>query len=230
MKNITPIEATKYFREPQTWKTTGEDVQYLIECDEERNVTVVFQGSNSDMDWKNNFRFWKKPYKDMTVKFRVHSGFLKYWKSAEDQIAVEVAACDPTSITIIGHSLGGACSILCAEWAHYHYVIEREQNPDESKPPLRGKIHTITFGAPRVIGFLNFKKVKERWEGTTLINNSSDIVPTVPPFFFLFRHVTEQTHIGHLRYWWDFFRPDKWHMIGGDEGYYAHLKEIEEGK
>ena len=58
---ITPIEATRYFREPQTWKTAGEDTQYLIECDEERNVIIVFQGSNSDIDWKNNFRFWKRP-------------------------------------------------------------------------------------------------------------------------------------------------------------------------
>ena len=227
---ITPIEATRYFREPQTWKTAGEDTQYLIECDEERNVIIVFQGSNSDIDWKNNFRFWKRPYKDMPVKFRVHSGFLRAFKACEDTICAEVEALNPATIAIVGHSYGGALATLFHERLFWQYVMEREQNPDESKPSLRGKIHTITFGAPRVLGFLNSRRVKERWEGTTLINNSSDIVPAVPPFFFFYTHVTEQTHIGHLRHWWDFFRPDKWHDVKGDEGYYAHLKEIGEGK
>lgn len=227
---ITPIEATRYFREAQTWKTVGLDLQYIIECDEERNVIVIFQGSNSDMDWKHNFQFWKKPYKDMPIKFRVHSGFLKIWQSGRDQIMKEIANLNPATITIIGHSLGGSICQLCHENCWFDFIYSREQNPQEGVESLRGKIHSIAFGSPRVLGLLNARKVKERWEGTTLINNSSDIVPAAPPFFFFYTHVTEQTHIGHLRHWWDFFRPDKWHTIGGDEGYYAHLKEAVEGK
>lgn len=223
---ITPLEATKYFTEHQDWKTAGDDTQYLIECDKDRNVILVFQGSNSDIDWKNNFRFWKKPYKDMEIPFRVHSGFLHCWKACEDQIAEEVGACDPSSITIIGHSYGSALSVLASEYFFFHYITEREKYPDESRPSLRGKIDTICFGGPRVIGFLNFKKVKERWEGVRLFNNSSDIVCAVPPFFFLYRHVTEQIHIGKLRHWWDFFRPDKWHDVRGDYGYKHYIELI----
>ena len=225
---ITPLEATKYFTEHQDWKTVGEDIQYLIECDEDRNVILVFQGSNSDVDWKNNFRFWKKPYKNMPIKFRVHSGFLRAFKACEDIICEEIEALDPTSITIVGHSYGGALSIIFCERLFWQYVLEREKSPDESKPSLRGKINTITFGAPRVIGFLNFKKVKDRWKGVRLFNNSSDIVCAVPPFFFLYRHVTEQIHIGKLRHWWDFFRPDKWHNIKGDYGYKHYIELISE--
>ena len=93
---------------------------------------------------------------------------------------------------------------------------------------MQDKLQCITFGAPRVIGFLHFKKIKDRWNGTRLFNNSSDIVPCVPPFFFLYRHVTEQIHIGKLRHWWDFFRPDKYHMITSAEGYGNSLRKISE--
>lgn len=229
---MTTIQATKYFTEPQNWKTAGDDTQYIINSNNNGNVVVVFQGSNSDVDWKNNFKFWKKPYRGMEIKFRVHLGFLHCWKACRDQVMQEIKDLDPKTITIIGHSYGGAIATLCMEDCWFRFIHEREMNKDDSvaSTSLRGKIHCITFGSPRVLGLLHYKKVKERWEGTTLINNSSDIVCAVPPFFFLYRHVTEQTHIGHIRHWWDFFRPDKWHSITGDEGYKRHLEETINGK
>ena len=119
---ITPLEATKYFTEHQDWKTVGEDIQYIIECDNDRNVVLVFQGSNSSLDWKNNFRFWKKPYKNMDVTFRVHSGFLKIWRSGRDQIMSEIEALNPSTITVCGFSLGAATSILAYEDVWYRYI------------------------------------------------------------------------------------------------------------
>ena len=229
---MTPLEATKYFTESQTWETAGDDTQYIIRKTSKKQVIVVFQGSNSDVDWKNNFKFWKKPYKDMEVKFRVHSGFLHCWKACRDTIMDRIEELEPESILIIGHSYGGAIATLCMEDCWYRFIYSRENSPDDNiaNTSLRGKIQCWTFGAPRVLGLLHYGKVKERWEGTTLFNNSSDIVCTVPPFCFLYRHVTEQTHIGHLRHLFDFFRPDKWHDCRGDEGYKQHLTEIYEGR
>lgn len=217
---ITPIEALKYFKGGIDWITTGLDVQYYIEKDNEGNVVIAFQGSNSKLDWKQNFKFWKKPYKNMEVKFRVHSGFLEIWKSCRDEIMDRLEEMKPTSVTVVGHSLGGAISILCTEDCDFRFRKTGKLSQD--------KLQCITFGAPRVIGFLHFKKIKDRWNGTRLFNNSSDIVPCVPPFFFLYRHVTEQIHIGKLRHWWDFFRPDKYHMINGEEGYGNSLRKISE--
>lgn len=229
---MTPIEATKYFTEPQTWETAGDDTQYIIRKTSKKQVIVVFQGSNSDIDWKNNFRFWKKPYKDMEVEFRVHSGFLHCWQACRDTIMARVEELEPESILIIGHSYGGALATLCMEDCWYRFIYSREMNQSDevAKTSLRGKIKCWTFGAPRVLGWLHYGKVKERWEGTTLFNNTSDIVCAVPPYWLFYRHVTEQTHIGHLRHWWDFFRPDKWHAITGDEGYKKHLEETINGK
>lgn len=200
---MTIDQALSKFESIRSWKTAGNDVQYYIECDENNKVIVVFQGSNSTSDWIHNFCFWKKPYKNMEVPFRVHSGFLKYWKSCEDIIGEEVASYNPSSIVIIGHSLGGACATLAMEYFDFHY---RKDNPNFS-------LECITFGAPRVLGLLHYKKVKDRWKGTKLVNNGSDIVPCVPPYIFFYKHVTEQIHIGELRHLINFFKPAKYHNI-----------------
>lgn len=228
---MTILDALNHFVNISDWKTAGDDTQYHITSDESGNVIISFLGSNSKTDWLNNFRFWKKPYKNMEIKFRVHSGFLKCWKACQDEIMDQLIAFNPQSIVIIGHSYGGAMATLCMEDCWFRFIHEREINGDDAvaQTSLRGKIKCITFGAPRILGLLHYKKVKERWEGTTLVNNSSDIVPTLPPFLFLYKHVTEQTHVGKLRHFWEFFNT-KYHNLQGDISYKHYLEEILNGK
>lgn len=45
------------------WKTTGLDVQYKIDS----AGTLTFQCTSSAGDWIQNFRFWRKAYKNMDV-------------------------------------------------------------------------------------------------------------------------------------------------------------------
>lgn len=229
---MTPLDATKYFVEEQSWKTAGDDTQYLIKKTSNGNVIVIFDQSNSFQDWKRNFSFWKVPYKDMKTKFFVHAGYCKCWKACRDEIMDKIESLSPKSITITGHSYGGAIAILCAEDCWFRFIKTREESEDEETQAtsLRGKIQCWTFGCPRILGLWNYRKIKERWEGTTLFNNSSDIVCCLPPFLLLYRHVTKQTHIGHLRRIIDFFRPDKWHDVKGDDGYRQHLTEIYQGR
>lgn len=126
---ITPIEALKYFKGRIDWITTGLDVQYYIDKDNEGNVVIAFQGSNSKLDWKQNFKFWKKPYKNMKVKFRVHSGFLEIWKSCRDEIMNRLEEMNPTSITVVGHSLGGSKDLyLFFAWKIVISDLERQEN------------------------------------------------------------------------------------------------------
>lgn len=42
---------------------------------------ILFECSNGKLDWKNNFDFPIKPYKDMGIKWYCHRGFLRVWKS-----------------------------------------------------------------------------------------------------------------------------------------------------
>lgn len=200
---LTPIQCARYFSNQPDWITSGDDTQYYIEKKKDGEVVIVFAPSNSDVDWKNNFAFWKKPYKDMEIPFFCHSGFLKCWKLVRDEIANTVIDMRPTAITVTGWSYGGALATFCVEDMWFRF------------PVIRDKIQCITFGAPRVIGWWNYKKIKERWKNQRLFTNGSDIVTCVPFIFMMFRHVNRQIHIGDLRSILKFFDPWKYHDITG---------------
>lgn len=196
----TALECAEYFNKNIDWVTGGEDTQYYIEkIDDE--VVIAFSGSNSKVDWKNNFSFWKKPYKDMEIPFCCHSGFLKCWKLVRDEIEEKVLALNPRSITVTGHSYGGAMATFCIEDMWFLF------------PELRSKMQCVTFGSPRILGLWNYKKIKDRWQTQRLYTNGSDIVTCLPFNCMLFRHVKEQIHIGKIRNFFDFFRADKFHAI-----------------
>ena len=232
----TPIDCISYFvKEPQ-WTTGGDDTQYFIEKDENTGeVTVVFAASNSKRDWLNNFKFWKKPYKNMDTTFFCHSGFLTCYKKVEDEIRNQVKALNPSSITITGFSYGGAMAVLCMENFWYEFIYLREnQTTDTSErakmavglPSLRGKIQCITFGAPRVVGFWNWWKIKDRWEGTRLFKNGSDIVTCVPLVVMLYHHVAKQIHIGDQVRLWKYLLTGNYHNMTKDSGYSGVMNRI----
>ena len=232
----TPIQCAAYFVNQPQWTTGGNDTQYYIEKNEKTGeVTVVFAPSNSKRDWINNFRFWKKPYKNMNITFFCHAGFLECYKKVEDEIRNRVKALNPSSITITGWSYGGALAVLCMEnfWYEFIYLREGQQTDTSNRakmavglPSLRGKIQCITFGAPRVVGFWNWKRIKERWEGTRLFKNGADIVTCVPLVVMLYRHVSKQIHIGDRIRLRRYFKPGTYHNVPGDEGYSGTLKRI----
>ena len=231
----TPYQCTSYFVNQPEWITGGDDTQYYIEKnDKTGEVVVVFAPSNSKRDWLNNFRFWKKPYKNMDITFFCHSGFLTCYKKVEDEIREAVKALDPSSITITGWSYGGAMAVLCMEnlWYEFIYLREHPESTDsrareaEGKPSLRGKMQCITFGCPRVVGFWNWKKIKERWEGTRLFKNGADIVTCVPLVTMLYHHVSKQIHIGDKIRLWKYLQANKYHNVPGEDGYSGTLKRI----
>jgi predicted lipase len=164
------------------WKTIGDDTQYLIHETEDEYI-IAFYGSNSDADWKNNFNFFKKPYKNMQVPFHVHRGFLKAWKLINDYFITAVKDVSKP-ITIVGHSYGGAIATLCMEDIWFNY------------PEKRVDLKLVTFGAPRVIGWYNYRKIEERWANATLYSNTFDSVSHVPFFLMGFRHVKKLTVVG----------------------------------
>lgn len=141
---------------------------------------VLFECSNGKVDWKNNFDFPAKPYKDMGIKWYCHRGFLRVWKSIEPHIASTIM--DPTikKIIIVGYSHGAAIASLCHEYVWFN-------RPDLRESGLEG----FGFGCPKVYwGFMK-KSLKERWEHFHPIKNCSDIVTTVPPVIFGFTHVNK---------------------------------------
>jgi predicted lipase len=185
------MDYTRLF-DTQNWQTIGDDTQYQI-IDNTDEFIIIFCGSNSSQDWKNNFNFTKQPYKNMNIPFKVHRGFLKVWKLINDFFLDEVK--DVTKpITIVGHSYGGAIATLCMEDIWFHY------------PEKRDTLKLITFGSPRTIGWKNYKKVKNRWENSIIYCNQLDLVSNVPPFLLGYHHVKKRTFINKEKTIKQFFR------------------------
>lgn len=138
-------------------------------------LTIYFEWSNGKTDWRNNFDFPAKPYRDMSNRWYAHRGFLKVWKAVEPHLESAIKDLDIKVINIAGYSHGAAIALLCHEYCKFN-------RPD-------CEVTGVGFGCPRVIwGFLQ-SPVKRRLEGFTVIRNKKDIVTYVPPAIFGYRHL-----------------------------------------
>ena len=181
------------------WQVLGDDTRILIHRRDDGEVVIAFYGSDSDVDWRNNFHFWKKAYNDCEIPFTAHSGFLKCWKLIRHEVERQVEELNPTSITVTGHSYGGAIAVLCMEDMRYlHYT----------KP-----VQMITFGAPRVIGWRNWRRIKSRWDGSRQFRCGADGVTCVPFFVMFFHHVVRRTVIGDRPNFFRLFKTPKYHDL-----------------
>lgn len=156
------------------FKKIGLDVDYNIICyDNEKTIRLFFQGSRSKLDWKLNFTFPVKAYKNQKHKLRYHSGWIKAYKSANDTIMTdlikEFSDHPDYSIEIIGHSLGGALAIYATE--DFNFRTDK-------------KVTLITFGAPKaVFGKKTKKRLLDCCNEIYQYTHKNDLVPVIPPFY-----------------------------------------------
>lgn len=180
-------ELTQLFREVDhlvEYKTVGEDVNYCFQ-QQDTTLYIYLEPSNGKLDWKHNFMFAKRPYKDMEIPYKVHRGFLKCWKYLEDIVIERINDVNIEEIIIVGYSHGGALSMLCHECCWFH------------RPDIRDNIWGIGFDSPRVYaGFKVKKALKERWKQYMIIRNNTDLVTHVPPYIFGYCHVGKMVEIG----------------------------------
>jgi hypothetical protein len=149
-------------------------------------LSIFFEESNGATDWKNNFDFPAKPYRDMRDKWYAHRGFLRVWKAIEPHLRDVIMSPDIKFIDIYGYSHGAAVALLCHEYCKFH------------RPDIN--VCGYGFGSPRVIwGFPN-KRVRDRFKGFTVIRNKGDIVTHLPPAIFGFTHCPTVLTIGDGSY------------------------------
>ena len=180
-----------------------ETASYATEIEGD-TLYILFEWSNGKTDWRNNFDFPAKPYRDMPNLWFAHRGFLRVWKTIEPSLANLICFGNIKRIVIGGYSHGAAIAVLCHEYCKYN------------RPDI--EIEGYGFGCPRVVwGFLR-KNVKERFKGFAVIRNGGDIVTKVPPAIFGFRHIGKLIEIGQGK---------GYKMI---EAHYAdkYIKELEE--
>ena len=80
---------------------------------ENQTLHIYFEWSNGKTDWRNNFDFPAKPYRDMKDGWRCHRGFLRVWKAIEPHLSAQILNPDVGQIIIAGYSHGGAIAQLC---------------------------------------------------------------------------------------------------------------------
>ena len=145
---------------------------------------IFFEHSNGIVDWRNNFDFPSKAYRDMQNTWHVHRGFLRVWKAAREYLKGPICNKKVKGIVIVGYSHGAALALLCYEFCVFH------------RADIAHNIFGYGFGCPRVVHGHLKRKICERFKRFYVIRNCRDIVTHVPPTLFGFRHVGNIIHIG----------------------------------
>lgn len=162
--------------------TTVENAATYSKVREGSTLKLFFEWSNGREDWRNNFRFPAKPYRDMRDKWLCHVGFLSVWKAIEPYIKDDISDTSVKTIYIVGYSHGAAVAQLCHEYVKFN-------RPDV-------EVCGVGFGAPRVFWGFARKAVKERFDDFLVVRNGRDLVTHLPPVFFGYRHICEVMNIG----------------------------------
>lgn len=173
------------------------DADYAIEYDKEHHTLyLLFEWSNSDLDWFSNLDFPAKPYKNGKDKWFVHRGFLRVWKTIKDEVEAKVKEYLSTvyvaEIICAGYSHGAAIAGLATEDMEYLFTHEWHIPLYNDFVPVRG----YGFGCPRFAWGKLPKDVAYRFRHFHVVRNCCDLVTHVPPVLFGFHHVGELIEIG----------------------------------
>lgn len=185
----------------ETWNV-DRDVQVKIEWDK-NTLFITYQGSASNIDWRINFNFFIKPYKRMSSIWFAHRGFVKSYKSIRDDIVIQAEQAE--KIVVSGYSQGAAYAILTHEDLKYHNM----------------NVETVAYAPPRVFWLWGLNKIKERFEGLTLIINKGDPVTGIPFWIWGYRHKGVKVKLGKgIRF--------PWHTFHMPNSYRKELGEVNE--
>jgi len=157
---------------------------------QENTLFLFFQGSTSPLDWKQNFKAYQVPYRDMPHNFTVHEGFLLKWKAIKDTVLSYITD-DIQNIVISGYSQGAAIATIAHEYIWYNYSRS---------------LKTYTFGSPRVF---DFRVPQERFKNLLRVTHANDIVTKMPFAWMFYTHVGEHRHVGKMS--WPFIMSVKDH-------------------
>jgi predicted lipase len=150
----------------------------LISQDQAGNVAIAIRGTEGTLEWIHDAEFLAVPCPFLTGAGHTEDGFTAMYESLRTGVApnsstvVNALATLPfprpvISVTICGHSLGGALATLLA--------LDVAANTAYKDPSV------YTFGSPRTGDSLFASTYDQVVKNSYRIANRLDIVPTLPP-------------------------------------------------
>ena len=169
LKNNSPFgKVEKYISDSET------DLQVGITISKKnKRLNVIFRGTESYTDWKYDLMVTKRR---LEKNIYVHTGFYiqlfrnNNFDKLKNKLLNLLKENPDYEINIIGHSLGGALSVL------YGYLLSKT---------IINQVNVISLGSPRV-GNYDFKEDFDSQSNLKhyRITNNRDIITAVPMFYF----------------------------------------------
>jgi triacylglycerol lipase len=201
-------EISSHFTEPTfLLEDTKTDTQGAI-FTEGNHITIVFRGSSSQFDWRTNFELEQKqvefakniiqsqivagPEQEQIYPYTgesssgalMHRGFVQAYFSVRSMIHDFIKARQLSTVTVTGHSLGGALAILCALDVQYNFGTQVA-------------VDCYTFGAPKVGNSAFRDSFNRRVPSNFRFVNGMDLVPELPRWWQGYHHVATEFRIGN---------------------------------
>lgn len=176
----------------------------LLFNQQENTLLVVFAGTASKADGYYDFAFTRHvPETTLNVvpdeNYNVHQGFAKAvidgfgnFKASFDSIVDEALLRGDVKVITTGHSLGGAMSLIAADWIKREVAHEDLTSACIGRPNAV-KVQNISFGAPRAFAKATAEQVETRLGKGNILRfwNSIDLVPAI-----VSGKITGSKHIG----------------------------------
>lgn len=177
----------------------------LLKQSSAKALYIVFRGTEKSTDWINNFQMRKQiyPYGDeSTTDVRFHQGFMDAYFAIRKPLLEAIKQYPDYSLTITGHSLGGAIATIAALDLQYNITQHTGQ-----------AIALYTFGAPRVGNPALINSFRQRVPRSYRFVYGWDIVTRTPRQWQGYDHVPELQRLGALWSWKVVSRRIKDHEI-----------------
>jgi triacylglycerol lipase len=133
-------------------------------------IYVVFRGTQTITEWINNVNYPQEIFDLVTDGGKTHQGFTEVYESINDAVVAAVNALIDsgtfTTLSVTGHSLGGALAVLAALELRERTTLE----------PIM-----YNFAAPRVGDPAFSQRYRDAVSISWRTINTHDVVPTLPP-------------------------------------------------
>ncbi|CAK9327623.1 unnamed protein product [Citrullus colocynthis] len=197
---LSPVDGPDWFESSKIGEVWSRDSNWMgfvaVSTDEEsdrigrRDILVAWRGTVTPTEWYIDLKTKLKKIDRSNKKVKVQRGFLTIYKSKDEESKFNKTSASEQvmeelhrlidffkekgdreiSLTITGHSLGGALSLLTAYEAGVSF-------------PADVHISVVSFGAPRVGNLAFREKLNEMGVKTLRVVIGQDIVPKLPGLF-----------------------------------------------